>query len=738
MLSSKGNRPLGPARRTALIVGVAAAAAGLFASLLPPVLALEQSLGLAALYRFRGPIEPPSGVIVVGISADSVEALALTDAVRNDRDLKGWPRRLHADLVDALSAVGVGAIGFDIQFRTAQNPVDDDRFAAAIRQSGRVILFDRIVRDIDERQDGAASIRVESYRDRVEPPLEDFRRAALATAPFPLPDLDRAEQFWTFVPVAGDAPSLPVALYSIRTEALLRQIAGALAQPVEAATAPELMAGLRARLLNDPEAWSSPTRRSLVGIDVDALRQHEARLLTLLTGPESRYLNYYGPPRTITTVPVDTILRDGPDPALPWRDALVLVGYSDRTQPDQNDTFESVYSQNSGLDMSGVEIAATALANLLDGRVLSRVPVASQLAITVLLGSLLGACFLLRSSSAPIVLAVLAFAAYVWISVLQFELANVWMPLVVPVLIQLPLALLLGTRLRLTRAEEQREAITRGTRRYLPAELVERIAANPDSIARETETIEGTCLITDIQGYTSFAEQHSQQELESALNAYYDALAAIVVEHGGTTTDIVGDSMVAVWRAKADDDDARVRPVLAALGIRDRFESGVPPLFRTRVGLCSGQFSLGTVGAENHLEFRAVGDTVNSAARIQALNKRLATTVLASRDVLPSHGVLFRDVGRFQLPGKQLPLDVVEPVAALTYADPELRQFVDSYQRAIAAYLRGEYSDGLAQFEALLQRRPGDGPSLYYTNVIRGLLAEAGAPSVPPVIRQTD
>ena len=133
----------------------------------------------------------------------------------------------------------------------------------------------------------------------------------------------------------------------------------------------------------------------------------------------------------------------------------------------------------------------------------------------------------------------------------------------------------------------------------------------------------------------------SPAELAALVNDYYQAIFRVVQKYGGEISDTAGDSMIAVWASSRPDAAARLRAAQAALAILDAVEEfnrahADSPL-PTRVGLESGEMLLGNIGAEQRYEYRAVGDIVNTASRIQGLNQMLGTRVLfrrrRSRDV---------------------------------------------------------------------------------------------------------
>ncbi|MDX1563319.1 MAG: adenylate/guanylate cyclase domain-containing protein, partial [Gammaproteobacteria bacterium] len=313
-------------------------------------------------------------------------------------------------------------------------------------------------------------------------------------------------------------------------------------------------------------------------------------------------------------------------------------------------------------------------------------------------------------------------ATYYLLAQYRFNGAQAWWPLIVPLGLQAPLALFGALYLHSRRERKLQEAMSRGATFYLPQELVERLHDESEHGARASELVTGTCMVTDIEKFTAFAERMPPRDLERNLNVYYQRLFDIVSAHRGRVTDIVGDSMVAVWPSGAGPDpdaiDAAVE-VGIALGQSD------PAFPRTRVGLHAGSFVLGAVGATHHLEYRAVGDVINSASRVQALNKHLDTTILTTTAALPepqqtteSEDYSRRRLGRFLLPGKEEPLEIVELIPTTTVGGKAVADLAVRFEQALDAFVAGRWDRAHQLFCRIDDEFGGDGPSRYFANWI--------------------
>jgi adenylate cyclase len=147
---------------------------------------------------------------------------------------------------------------------------------------------------------------------------------------------------------------------------------------------------------------------------------------------------------------------------------------------------------------------------------------------------------------------------------------------------------------------------------------------------------------------------------------------------------------------------------------------------------------LGTVGAREHLEFRAIGDIVNSAARVQALNKRLGTIVLAARDAIPPRGIYYREIGTFQLAGMQHLLEIVEPIESGASLGERNGELISRFMAALGEFKQGRLANACRAFESIRVDFDDDGPSRFYAEFIASHLDSRPASPLESVIRLSD
>ena len=253
------------------------------------------------------------------------------------------------------------------------------------------------------------------------------------------------------------------------------------------------------------------------------------------------------------------------------------------------------------------------------------------------------------------------------------------------------------------------------------------------------EQLFAACLVSDAQRFTALAEGMTPDDLSAFLDRYFAILFGIVARHGGVVTDVVGDGMTCTWSAPQADLGSCRRACLAALDISREvaeFNRRSQPLaLPTRIGLNAGPVMVGNVGGSGHFAYSVVGDAVNTAARLESLNKQLGTRILASDAVLAELGdFLTRPLGRFLVFGRTRPLAIIELLGRR--GDPHDCGAACRLRRgALAAFQEERWAEAAAGFEAVLADHPDDGPTRFYLERCRRYLSGAPLPPDPALIR---
>ena len=558
--------------------------------------------------------------------------------------LHEWNRQPYADVTRSLKTLGARTIVYDVFFEAERQAESDVAFQNAIAEAGNVLLFARSEQDAI----GAAQL------EKLEQPLAQLRQAALGTAPLVLPKVPaRVSRFFVRHPSFYGIPTLH---------------------------------GLAWLLQQD---------------DKDKAMQ------ALMDLPVSLPLNLYGPPRAIRTLEFSDLIAQPDVFAADINGATVFVGYSAEDQPDQRDGFYTAFTRKDGLDISGVELAATAYANLSAGIWLREfLPWQSGLLVFVLGWAVFLCARYLPPLSAGVVLLGFVFIITILAYVL-FSHFYVWLPWFNSVVVTVPLCGGLGMWLRNRELFQQKGRLQWAFGKYLPPDELDRLVAEKGLPALR-DYHNSVCLVTDAQGYSRLSESLSPVELAELMQDYYQAIIPPIRKAGGIISDVAGDGVIALW-LHLDQHGAwqALKSVVDEISANVKRFNGAHPgnELPTRIGIHAGEIVLGHFGAMDHHEFRAMGDIINTTSRLEGANKQLRTDVLISETCVDSADESLRYLGRFRFVGKANPLRLYTVKQA---PDPVL---LKQYQLAILKFEAGQTDSALKLFKSIARYYPEDGPT---------------------------
>lgn len=591
-----------------------------------------------------------------------------------------WSRATHAKLLDKLTADQARAVVFDVVFDQEANPRDDEMFAAALQRNQRAYL-------------GAAF----TSNNNIPLTLEHRERAQRRglkidklTSLYPrLYDAARGWGLLSFRPVDSD--------YGVRRLFTGKERRGFPAWPaISWAVARDLGTTL-------PEAPPERFRR--------------------------RWVNYYGPARQIESVSYfRAIVPESDVPPGFFKDRIVIIGAHRQLETGTErmlDEFSTPWSRFGARTYTpGAEIHATMLLNLLHHDWIERVPAAAEKWFVVLLGLALGALRWLRPWRAMGLTVAAGCVIFAASCALQWR-GLLWWNWAVPVLLQLPLALVLAVASRYYLEERRKRKLRMAFGYYLSPELANEISDRNFPLAPGGEKVVATMVFTDLEGFTTLSEKLGDSaRLGEVLTDYFTRTTREIFAEKGTVIKFIGDAVYAAWGAPLPQADHAERAVRAAwrLAQASNLEVTLPGpagrtesvRLRTRIGIHTGEALAGNLGSAQRFDYTLIGDAVNFAARLEGANKYTGTTILLSDDTAKRLGgkFLLRRLGAFKVKGKVNAVVVHELVGD----DPAARPaWLDTFEGALAAWTAGNPAAARASFEAVKAARGGiDGPSQFY------------------------
>lgn len=400
----------------------------------------------------------------------------------------------------------------------------------------------------------------------------------------------------------------------------------------------------------------------------------------------SRFLiNYRGGPKTFPTIPYYRVLN-GEVPPETFTGKIVLVG---STSPVLHDLFPTPFAPQG--EMPGVEIHANMLETLLQGVQLKRIP--RPVMVFFILGAALFAVWaanrirplaaLTTVSLVAITYAAIGFVAFVW--------GLLWVD-VAPVSITLVLGYggtVLENFIRVQR-EKRRLA------RFFSPAVLEEIVRHRNDQALGTARKRITVLFSDIRGFTSISEKLSPEQVVEILGEYLTKLTEVVFRHGGTVDKYVGDCIMALYNVPFEDAEHAAKAVHTALDFQKctrelsaRWEAKLGVAIKNGVGINTGEAVVGTMGSQQRLEYTAIGDTVNLAARLESITKDFKSPIIISESTYNEIRSHFRTrcLGEVTVKGKEIPVKIYAVTEA---AEADVRKAVRVAVKATVTLIDGE------------------------------------------------
>lgn len=614
-----------------------------------------------------------------------------------------WPRIRIAGLVDRLQSAGAAAIAFDVIF------AEPDRTSpAAMLQtwgsppSLRETLSALPDHDaVLEQAITRGGVVLGHAMQRTGSTPEAFARPFVVAekGPSPLPFLHAYPGTVTALPRLQDAAAGNGALTFIPdADGVIRRIPLVLRLGDE--TVPSLVA--EALRVGQGVRNYTVTTSTEDGAGVETIRIGNLKVPTTAEGEMWVRYTQGGAARSI---PAWKVLA-GEVPSTSLQGQILLVGASAEGLLDLR------FSPLGGI-IPGVEVHAQALEQIIAGKPLTRPNWAPGLEVLVILlgGLLVGFVALSAGALWSAALMVFAVAGTSWGGWFAFSQHGLLLNPITPGLVLLLVFILASLQHHLA-SERRQRWVKQAFARYVSPNLVAHLVDHPGELELGGSRRECSFIFTDLAGFTSLMEKLDPAQAVSLLNTYLDNMIRIAFEHEGTLDRIVGDAVAIMFSAPVEQPDHRQRALRCAEAMH-RYASryaaeasarGVP-FGATRIGIHTGEVTVGNFGGTTIFDYRALGDPVNTAARLESVNKQLGTLACVSAATLSGcRGVSARPVGKLVLKGKTEPLMVYEPLFATDGRAVSTGAYTMAYELM-------EQQDPTARdaFELLSRERPDDG-----------------------------
>jgi len=388
-------------------------------------------------------------------------------------------------------------------------------------------------------------------------------------------------------------------------------------------------------------------------------------------------------------------------------------------------------------DVAGVFVHATAVRNLIEHDAVTELGFPLRPLLTILFATIIAcaACMLAPTSAITTWLALSA--AYTTVAVGTFVHAFA-LPLTEPVLAGLAaIAMMIGYRFVIADREER--FLRKSFAFYLAPEVINTMVASGKMPALGGEMRNITMLFSDLSGFSSIAETMTPGELVTLMNEYLSAMTDIIESHGGYVDKYIGDSIVAMFGAPADDPAHARNAIRAALNCHEKLGqlNASNPAFAGhglshRIGLNSGEAVVGNIGSRRRFNYTVMSDTVNLASRLEGANKYYGTAIMASETTVAQTGDTFawRELDAIRVLGRGEAIKVFEPLADKGAESVEQTKLAAAYAEGLACWRAREFAKAANAFAKMAKTDPA---SALFAKRAQTLTANPPPPDWTPV-----
>ncbi len=400
---------------------------------------------------------------------------------------------------------------------------------------------------------------------------------------------------------------------------------------------------------------------------------------------------YRGPQGSFRYISAADVLRDRIKPEeLAGR--IVLMG---TTAPGLMDLRATPVSSA----YAGVEIHANLIAGFLDGTIKYKPPyvLGADVVLTLLIGAALVFLLPLLSPVRATLAALAVLLIAVGINLAFWTQANMVLP-VAGSLVLIALLYAMNMSWGYFVESKAKRQFTELFGQYVPPELVDEMAKNPEGYSMEGRKAELTVLFSDVRGFTTISEGLQPDQLATLMNLYLGAMTEVIRGHRGTLDKYIGDAIMAFWGAPVDDPQHARQAVTTALDMQQALialnkelaAKGWPEL-KIGVGVNTGPMTVGDMGSPVRKAYTVMGDAVNLGSRLEGITKQYGVGVIVGEGTfeLVKDEFVFRELDLVKVKGKDKPVGIFEPLGPKGQVAKQALDELKLWKEALAAY-RGQ------------------------------------------------
>jgi adenylate cyclase len=470
-----------------------------------------------------------------------------------------------------------------------------------------------------------------------------------------------------------------------------------------------------------------PLDEVIVYFNPNGLERIDVGPLSVPTDPQGFVqIDYSGGAGTFATYSLADVIQRKLAPEV-FRDRLVLVG------PTATGIADMAVTPFQTEAFPGVEVHANFISNLLSGQFIRRglrenlVDLVFILLFSLAAGLLLSIVPPARATA----ILVISLGLFLWLTYYLFATQRIWIAAFLPTAtLTINYAGIVSYRFFFEERERKRVHSTFG--QYVAPGIVNQLLEHPELLRLGGEEQNLTAMFSDIRNFTGISETMSPHDLVELLNEHLSEMTDVIFHHRGTLDKYIGDSIMAFWGAPYPQPDHAENACNAGLAmlkaletLHARWQAAGKPKLNVGIGINTGPMLVGNMGSRRRFNFTIMGDNVNLASRLEALNKTFGTRLIISETTYQAvrDKMLVRELDLIRVQGKTRPVTIYELHGP--FAETQgVRPLVDRFHTAMEAYRSAQWETAIGMFGELLRDYPEDGPTRVFIQRCWDLIEE--------------
>ena len=637
--------------------------------------------------------EPSNDIVIIGIDDKS------TDEGRADslKKFSTWSRENYAQLLNILKDENPKTIAFDILFHTYSQGISDQQLEI-LKEKTQVTPSAEERLSIYEKTVNNSLMRLDHPSDRIfADRLKQFGNIIL------MGTLQEDQGLKTFPIrqfVEGN-PKIGITKVYMENDGILRMAKPSFYLSAENKYYDDFAVASVKQFMGAKETTEESYSDSLLKIESDSKKIE----IPLENG--KLLVNFFAEPFKYKMVSFIDVLNGefAPDT---FKDKIVLIGVTSFKEVQD----KVLTPRSNTTPMSGVEFRANEIQTILDEKFLTNQSVISELFTIFLLSVLIIIPVNYFGIFISVMIFVILMAGY-YASGHFFYSKGLILNMVYPFMAMV-MAYIVGWIYKYFVADKKKREITSAFGKYVSEDLVKEISKNPDEVKLGGEKKILTVLFSDLKGSTELSEKVEISAWVSQINEYFTVMETIIKKYGGTVDKYEGDAIMAFWNAPVAQTDHVMRAYMAAIEMKKVLESlnqkwstQGKNILTQRMGINSGEAIVGNFGSVNRFDYTVMGDTVNTASRLESsANKTYGTSIMVGgletmidRKILEEK-IALREVDSVLLPGKKSAVTLYELVCLKSELSPKAGENLANYAEGLVLYRGKKFLEACEKFNS--------------------------------------